>query len=102
MKRSRFVYDRSVTDDLARVLAAARAASWCEPQLITLDWVVREFAEEAYEHDPNFDVDRFTNLSRYGFGRLPVAASPMETTMSDPSQQGVQQCQNQQSRSSAT
>ena len=74
--RSKFVYDRSITNDLADTLAAARAHAWCEPQQIILDWVISSFAEQAYQHDPTFDIDAFLDRARFAFGRLPVAAPP--------------------------
>lgn len=76
MKRSRFVYDRSISDDLAAVLSAARVNTWCEPQLITLDNIIRDFADCAAEHDHHFDVERFCARASYMHHRIPVGHHP--------------------------
>lgn len=74
MRVSRFVYDRSIVNDLADTLCAARANCWCEPQHLTLDWIIRSFTDQAFEHDPTFDVEAFATRAHFGFGRLPLAA----------------------------
>jgi len=61
------------------VLASAREHTWCEPQRATLDWVVREFMDEAFEHDQGFDTERFAALAKCGFDRAPLITSDPTT-----------------------
>lgn len=72
VRTSRFVYDRSVTDDMACVLAAARCNVWCEPQRIILDVLIRDFMDVAFEHDQEFDTERFATKALYQHDRCAI------------------------------
>lgn len=76
MKRSRFVYDRSLANDLADILASARANTWCDPQRFSLDLVIRAFMDIAYESDQQFDTEHFARRAKYWTDRQPTAAPP--------------------------
>lgn len=49
---SKFVYPRSITRDLSRVLADLRARCWCDPQLQILDQLIGDLQDMFSEHDP--------------------------------------------------
>lgn len=68
---SRFLYGRSITDDFAACLADVRARTWCEPQRLILDDLIRAFIDQAIDHDSAFDIERFTHRSQYWHGRTP-------------------------------
>ncbi len=71
-----FSYD--IVTDLALTLAAARHECWTQPQLVTLDWVISSFADQAHELDGQFDVERFTTQARYQIGRADLAHTQEE------------------------
>jgi hypothetical protein len=48
-----------------------RARCWCDAQLQILDDVVRALADEMFEHDSSFDVERWARQCRIGYDRLP-------------------------------
>lgn len=79
MRASRFTYDRSVTDDMADVLASVRANCWSEPQRLILDTIIREFMDVAHEHGNDFDTERFALRAHYARDRAPVARTDPTT-----------------------
>jgi len=72
----RFSYD--ITTDLAHTLAAARHECWTDAQLVTLDWVISSFADQAHDLDDRFDVERFHTQARYQIGRADLAHTTQE------------------------
>lgn len=79
MRASKFTYDRSVTDDMADVLASVRSNCWSQPQLVVLDLIIREFMNVAHEHGSDFDTERFAERARYAMDRAPLARTDPTT-----------------------
>lgn len=68
----RWVYDRSLVYDIARVFESFRAQR-CTYQrdLSIVDDLLKWVADEIEEHDMTFDRERFMTTARYLHGRNP-------------------------------
>lgn len=79
MTRSRFTYDRSLQNDVADVLAAARARAHAVTQLDILDTVCRDLIDLFVDVDVTFDADRWARRARHREGRhVPAEIQPQE------------------------
>lgn len=63
---SKFLYERSVQRDLARVLADMRARCTFTLELQLLDALIKDLAD-LFSEDPTFDVDDFCRRCRQGY-----------------------------------
>lgn len=67
LPRSRFLYDRSIVNDVAAVLASARINATFPRDIETIDRVIRDM-HDMFAEDPTFDSERFMRTCRYRYG----------------------------------
>ena len=77
MLRSRYVYERSIVNDLADLLALLRADCSTQAGQQMLDRIIVGFMDVAFDHDSTFDTERFASRARLYFD--PITSSDPTT-----------------------
>ena len=77
MLRSRYVYQRSIVNDLADLLASLRAQCTTQAGQQMPDQIIVGFMDVAFDHDPSFDTERFASRARLYFD--PITSSDPTT-----------------------